>query len=225
MEGGNSGQNKQNNDQQKAGLSWTQPPASSALDKGAQKAVEAAAADSTGSIIGIVVGVIVVFALAAWGIVALNKRSAPAVATNDTPKETPAPAPTPAAPAATPAPTPAAVAPTPTPTPVAAGSAAFTIATQDAGSAVAVTGVSLTEPTWIIVYESRDGSPGNILGAGLFFKGDTSGIVSLLRATTSGKSYFASAAVDNGDKSFAKADEKYVADQSGGQMWIKFQTR
>jgi len=85
--------------------------------------------------------------------------------------------------------------------------------------------MTLTEPTWVIVYESRDGNPGNILGAGLFFKGDTSGTVTLLRATTSGKSYFASAAIDNGDKTFAKADEKYVADQSGSQMWIKFQTR
>jgi len=84
MEGGNSGQNKQQTNQQKAGLSWTQPPAATAQNTSAQKAVEAASSDSTGSIIGIVVGVIVVFALAAWGIVALNKRSAPSVVSTAT---------------------------------------------------------------------------------------------------------------------------------------------
>ena len=172
------------------------------------------------------------FALAAWGIVALNKRSetnaisnatstaATTSANGVTGTATPTPVATP-----TPTPTPA---PAATPTPVSlasTGSATFTVATQDAGNQVLVEGLTLSDPTWILVYESRDGNPGNILGAGLFFKGDTTATVHLLRSTTPGHTYFASAAVDNGDKLFAKADEKFVPDNSGAQMWIKFQTR
>ena len=252
MDGGNSNQNNQNqnkqnpqnNNQPKAGLSWTQPtPATNTQNKGTtpySKPVSTTAAqatDSTGRVIGIIVGIIVVFALAAWGIVALNKRSASndvstATSTSETTTNNTSADNTPTDTSATPVTT----APTPTPahetTPVtptqtaAAGSASLDVkAMQDAGDQVAFTNLNISQPTWVMVYESTDGQPGRILGAQLFFKGDTSGTVHLLRPTIAGQTYYVGAAVDNGDKTFAKADEKYVLDANGKQMWIKFQTK
>ncbi len=253
MDGGNSNQNNQNQNKQnpqnsnqpKAGLSWTQPtPAASTQNKSSSSSSKpvsttaAQATDSTGRVIGIIVGIIVVFALAAWGIVALHKRSvsndvSTATSTSETTGTT-----TEGNTTAETVTNPVAITPT-TPTseyeakPVpattqtaAAGSASLDVAAvQEAGDQVAFSNLSVSEPTWVIVYENTDGQPGRILGAGLFFKGDTSGVVHLLRPTTSGQTYYVSAAIDNGDKSFAKADEKYVQDASGKQMWIKFSTR
>ncbi len=239
MDGNNSNnQNKPNqgSNNQKPGLSWTQPNASAVQNKTTPKTTPAAQSDSTGRVMGIIVGIVVVFALAAWGIVALQKRSAAndltaATSTNmvassstssDT-NDTVTPVATPVTPTSSPTPTPTPVTPTQT-SPV--GSATVSVPSpQDAGSSVSFTNLSISEPTWVIVYETTDGAPGRILGAGLFFKGDTSGTVSLLRATTAGSNYLVSTAVDNGDKSFVKADEKYVLGSDGSQMWVKFQTR
>ena len=236
MDGSNSqqsnNQNKQGTNQPKSGLSWTQP-ASAATDstqinqnKGTIKPTTLTStppADSTGRVMSIVVGIIVVFALAAWGIVALNKHSASnGVSTASTTSETTSDT---TNPAGTTTPTPASeIAQAPVKT-AAVGSASFTVPpTQNAGSSVLVENMTISQPTWIIVYESTNGTPGNILGASLFFTGDTSGMVQLLRATTPGQRYFVSAAIDNGDKSFAKYDERYVLDQSGSQMLVKLQT-
>ncbi len=236
MDGNNSSnQNKPNQGQnnQKPGLSWTQPNTNTTQNKTAPKTTPAAQSDSTGRVMGIIVGIVVVFALAAWGIVALQKRSASneisiatstnmvASSTSDSDANTsitPTPTPTPTT---TPVPTPSTPAQT---SPV--GAATLSVASpQDAGDTVAFTNLSITEPTWVIVYETTNGAPGRILGAGLFFKGDTAGTVSLLRPTTPGSNYLVSAAVDSGDRSFVKADEKYVLGTDGAQMWMKFQTR
>ncbi len=237
MDGSNSNQNNQNkqnsqnSNQPKSGLSWTQPTNSTQTKNtppgsSSSKVVSAAAqtTDSTGRVIGIIVGIIVVFALAAWGIIALNKRSASngvstATSTSETIIDTSSKTSiSDTAPATTPVGAPATVA--------REGSATLSVASvQDAGGIVAFSDLSVSQPTWIIVYESTDGQPGRILGAELYFKGNTSGVVHLLRPTVSGKTYYVSAAIDNGDKTFAKADEKYVPDASGKQMWIKFETK
>lgn len=230
---------------QKPGLSWSQPANSSQQSKPAQNNKPASATmpsngDSSGRVIGIIVGIVVVFALAAWGIAAIHNRSTsnPTAMSTTTSEEasstdtgstsevgatTPTPSPVPAV---TPTPTPTAT-PTPTPAPVTTGSnSTFAAASpQDAGTAVAVSNMNLSAPTWIIVYESHNGTPGNILGAGLFFPGDTSATVELLRATTAGQTYLVTAAVDNGDKLFSIKDEKPVVDSSGKQVWITVQTR
>ncbi len=260
MDGSNSNQGNQNNQNQgkqnaqqhnqnqaKPALSWSQPATSSNTtpNKPALKATEPVDLqdDSTGRVIGIIVGVIIVFALIAWGIVTLHKNSGTSdvstttsealtgdeASTSETAQADTQTAPqTPAATETTESTAPAAAATTEPAATAPAGSASFTVpATQDAGSQVAVTDLLLSAPTWIIVYESADGStPGRILGAGLFFAGDKTGTVSLLRATVSGKTYLVSAALDNGNKSFVKADEKYVIDATTGtQVWMKFKTR
>ena len=62
---------------------------------------------------------------------------------------------------------------------------------QEAGGSVLVSEMSLTESRWVVIHEDLDGEPGNILGARLFFEGDTEGEVSLLRNTSEGGKYYA----------------------------------
>jgi hypothetical protein len=74
---------------------------------------------------------------------------------------------------------------------------------QKAGTTVEVSGVNVAEPTWVVVNESRDGKPSNVLGAALFFPGNASGSVTLLRTTVAGQTYFVSERKDNGDHRFS----------------------
>lgn len=247
----------------KPGLSWTQPAnnagknnqPNTAQKPASNSASTAQVQDSTARVIGIIIGIVVVFALAAWGIVALHNRSTSGTtAGSQTATSTNATSSTQSASEAgasgtveTGSQTPPGIAETgvsqenngsaaggvPTgsminsATVASGASASFSVASpQDAGDTVQVSNMDLTQPTWIIVYEpDAQGNPNRILGAALFFKGDTSGTVELLRGTTAGKSYLASAAIDNGDKVFSLQDDHVVPDQSGSQMWIKFQTK
>jgi hypothetical protein len=242
----------QKNDGSKPGLSWTQPaqggstqnakPVSTTTKPASSISSNAAAAsdatDSTARVIGIIIGIVVVFALAAWGIVALHNRSvnnseeAANAGTSSTTDETitdtdTAVAPTPVAPTAPVAPAPGGANPTAAPTPQAMTSgASFSVPSpQTAGSSVTVENLSLSAPTWIIVYDSISGTPGRVLGATLLFPADKSGTVELARSTVAGSNYLVTAAVDNGDKTFSVHGEKPVADASGSQMWIKLQTQ
>ncbi len=249
---GNSNQNKPQggtNANQKPGLSWNQPTGS-VTQKNTPKTTLPPPEDSTGRVLGIVVGIIIVFALAAWGIVALHKRSASNELSNATSTDSsltdsattsdenttdssdtnPTPAPEPVS-SVTPTTVPTApvnpkTTPTSSPEPTesaAAGSASFAVAsTQPAGSSVAFSNLSIAQPTWLIVYDNVEGKTGSILGAELFFKGDTAGTISLLRSTEAGKKYYVGAAVDNGKRSFSRADEKIVPDQNGNQMLSSF---
>lgn len=223
---------KPQQDAQKPGLSWSQPAAGTQQNatQGKPTLVSVPTTDdSSGRVIGIIVGIVVVFALAAWGIAALHNRSTGSPAAMSTSSET-----------STMATSGSAAMTEESSTTVAETSGSSTAAApvvsganntfsapspQDAGTAIAINSMSLSAPTWIIVYESHNGVPGNILGAGLFFPGDTSGNVQLLRATTSGQTYLVTAAVDNGDKLFSIKDEKPVMDSSGKQVWITVQTR
>ncbi|MGM0629297.1 MAG: DUF7282 domain-containing protein [Patescibacteria group bacterium] len=65
------------------------------------------------------------------------------------------------------------------------------VADQEAGDAVFVSDMDLTESRWIVVHEDRDGELGNILGARLFPATANDGSVNLLRETEEGKSYYA----------------------------------
>ena len=240
----NQNPNQKNDNQQKPGLSWTQPGQNNnSQNKNANttspKPITTATstlsntpADSTGRVISIIIGIVVVFALAAWGIVALHNRSnSDAAVGTDTATSTSASTTDTTTTGTKPASDAGSAASTNnTPATAAAGvatgaTASLSVASpQDAGSSVKVTGMSLSAPTWIIVYETAGGKPTRILGATLFFKGDTAGTVSLLRNTASGQDYLVSAAVDNGDKAFSLSDDKVVPDSTGAQMWIKFST-
>ena len=95
---------------------------------------------------------------------------------------------------------------------------------QDAGTAVQILSVSVSQPTWVVVYESRAGKPGNVLGAQLFFPENTNGSVNLLRATISGQTYFVGESFDSGNHKFTLSNEK-VHDQQGNPFYTSFTTR
>jgi len=98
----------------------------------------------------------------------------------------------------------------------------LTIATpQKAGYTVAVSSVIVSEPTWVVVYESHDGKPGNVLGAGLFSAAQNSGTVDLLRATVPGQTYFVTKQTDNGDRKFSLKGDTIVT-VNGQPTWVTF---
>jgi hypothetical protein len=98
------------------------------------------------------------------------------------------------------------------------------ITPQAAGTSVAVQKAIVSQPTWIVVYEDKDGEPGNALGAGLFFPEKQNGTVELLRATVSGRSYLVTKQVDNGDRKFSLHGDAFLTE--GGQpMWVSFKAQ
>lgn len=97
---------------------------------------------------------------------------------------------------------------------------------QPAGLQVAISHVSVTRPTWVVVYESRGGQPGNALGASLFFDStQSSGVVDLLRGTLPGQMYFVGESIDDGDRIFSLQNDKPVRDENGNPLWVTFQTQ
>lgn len=96
---------------------------------------------------------------------------------------------------------------------------------QSAGLAVSVTAVSVFAPTWIVVYENRDGAPGNALGAALFTPESTGGSINLLRGTIPGQTYFIGQRRDNGDRVFSLEGDTPVLDQSGKPVLAQFTTQ
>ncbi|HEY6021035.1 MAG TPA: hypothetical protein VIY48_14355, partial [Candidatus Paceibacterota bacterium] len=98
------------------------------------------------------------------------------------------------------------------------GNAELTITSpQKAGQSVAVSKVEVSKPTWVVVYDDNNGTPGNVLGAQLFFS-TGSGTVTLLRPTMAGKSYLVGRSIDNGDHKFQKASDQVVVDATGAPI-------
>ncbi len=108
----------------------------------------------------------------------------------------------------------------------ATGSNALTVAPlQNAGLSVALSSVSVKAPTWVVIFDNVSGKPGNALGARMFFPGDTTGSIDLLRGTVAGQSYFAGEYVDNGDHKFSKQADTQVNASNGSQMLVEFSVR
>lgn len=98
----------------------------------------------------------------------------------------------------------------------------LTVATpQKAGMSVAIEQASVSAPTWVAVYESQGGKPGNVLGAALFAAGQQSGTVDLLRSTMAGQSYFVTELSDNGDRKFSLKDDQPLL-KDGQPTWVTF---
>lgn len=95
---------------------------------------------------------------------------------------------------------------------------------QSAGTSVAIKKAMVSAPTWVVVYENKDGKPGNALGAALFFPDRQGGTVELLRATVSGRSYLAVKQVDNGDRKFSLKDDQYLS-EGGEVQWVTFEVK
>lgn len=98
------------------------------------------------------------------------------------------------------------------------------IENQAAGRSVKVSQIVLEAPGWIAIRDDVNGKPGpRILGAKLFDKGTNTGTVELLRATESGKSYYAILHTDDGSyKNFDSKLDKALLDDSGNQIMVKF---
>jgi len=96
---------------------------------------------------------------------------------------------------------------------------------QAAGVTVAVSNISVNVPTWVVILDSVNGKPGNALGAQMFFPGEKSGTIELLRATVSGKSYFAAEYIDDGDHVYSKQNDAQVTTVTGAPLLVEFTTR
>lgn len=94
--------------------------------------------------------------------------------------------------------------------------------TQPAGRTVAVSQVTVSSNIWIVVYESRNGERGNALGAGLFFPGQSSGTVHLLRGTVAGQTYFVGHHRDDGDRFFSMQKDTPVLGSGGEPLYVQF---
>lgn len=198
-----------NNNQKQGGLSWS-TPAQSPIP--VQKPVVAPkvqvmpskpASNSTKYIgmvaLGIIAGVVI-----AWGWSALRSPNEPAVTagTNQNGAAT-----------------------TSENIPAAGSDFGLTVASpQIAGNSVAIAKAGVTAPTWIVIYENKDGKPGNALGAALFFPGNRGGTVELLRGTSAGKSYLATEQVDNGDRKFSLKDDQFRS-VDGEPQWVTFEVK
>jgi hypothetical protein len=111
------------------------------------------------------------------------------------------------------------------PSGVAGSATGLSVGVQSAGTQVAVSSVSVSAPTWVVVFDNNKGKPGNALGAALFFPGQKSGTVELLRATVVGNSYLVGEYVDNGNHIFSKQEDTQVHDLTGAQMLVEFTVR
>jgi len=80
---------------------------------------------------------------------------------------------------------------------------------QQASLEVLVANISVTEPTWVAIYEDVNGVPGSILGAKKVLPLDKFTAVPLLRPSglTKGSYYFATLLADNGDGVFDRKSD------------------
>ncbi len=106
--------------------------------------------------------------------------------------------------------------------PTAVSSGTLDVLSQSAGLTVKVSSISVAVPTWVLVMDNNNGTPGNGFGAQMFFPGDKSGTVDLLRPTVAGKSYFVAEFVDNGDHKFSRQTDTQVTGISGAPMLVEF---
>lgn len=107
--------------------------------------------------------------------------------------------------------------------PSSTNSGGLSVAPQPAGMEVSAT-ADVSAPTWVVVYESRNGQISNILGAALFFPGQASGKVELLRGTMPNQTYFVGEARDDGDHKFSLVKDNPVLDADGNPLLVQFQT-
>ncbi len=96
------------------------------------------------------------------------------------------------------------------------------VASQTAGLSVEITNVAVDQPVWLVVYESRNGRPGNVLGAALFDSQQNSGKVELLRSTRAGETYFVGTSVDNGDRKFSLTSDRPVLNNEDRLLLTEF---
>lgn len=217
MNAQNGGQQQNNSNNKQGGLSWSSPapkmpatPAAPVIKPVAPMAAKPAAPAQVSTVsssnaakimgwlaVGVVAGVVI-----AWGATSLMKNNGATTANNGAQQ--------------------GATSSTDGSNAALGSDISLTIATpQKAGYSVAVSSVVVSQPTWVVVYESHDGKPGNVLGAGLFSAAQSSGTVELLRATALGQTYFVTKQTDNGDRKFSLKDDTIVT-VNGQPAWVTF---
>jgi hypothetical protein len=107
------------------------------------------------------------------------------------------------------------------------GGNALTVNDQPAGTMVQVASVTLTETGWVAIHEDKEGQPGKIIGAQRFRVAadrtlTTSGTVTLLEPTVSGKSYHAMLHGDAGADGFSYKEDLPLKDASGNAIVAHF---
>lgn len=233
--GNQGGQNTQNGQQQGSGLSWSQPaggsgrsgPQNNKPPMQQHKPVQPTSPNglagrmqksNSKKTIGIVVAVVVLVALAVWIFKGTREDIAPssdsvATSTLDTvaKKETTTTA--------------TSIKPVATPILTTTTSSLVIASPQDAGLQVAVSNITVSALTWVVIYENHNGQPGNALGAALFSADKTSGVVDLLRGTLPGQTYIVGEARDDGDRIFSLQNDPAVRDAQGNPVWVSFKTR
>lgn len=204
---------EQNDSPQKQNpLSWVSPnaqkpaaPAAQAVTKPSVPAT-AMANSSTGKYVGMVVVGVIAGILVAWAWTAGRTSSPADPATASTEQDANASA-------------------SSTSTPAQGADPALSIMSpQTPGTTVTISKAIVDRPTWVVIYENKDGKPGNALGATLFFPERQAGSVSLLRATMSGRSYLAVKQVDDGDRKFELRGDQYLS-EGGEVQWVTFEVR
>lgn len=233
MQGSNSPFGSNSNDN-KGGLSWSMPPATpsksqsslpmsskSSTSKSESKSKAAAQVDSTGKLVGLFAAGVLVGGLLVGGWYSLNPSATPANLTTGNTNNTQATGNTNpnvasnvnlgASGATTQANAGTVVVSSPVP----------------AGNILAISDATVSAPTWIAVYELRNGQPGKALGATMFFPqyNGRGGSITLLRATEAGKSYVIGQRIDDGDRVYETRDDKLVIDGSGSPVWVTFTAR
>lgn len=93
---------------------------------------------------------------------------------------------------------------------------------QPAGMTVEVSAVSAGAPVWAVVYENENGAPGWALGAKKFMPEETSGTITLLRATTAEKSYLVGLTTDIAGAAFDIHVNAPLTDESGNAILAEF---
>ena len=106
------------------------------------------------------------------------------------------------------------------------GANVLAVEAQRAGSKVHMERVVFTEPAWVVVRESSQGAPGNILGAGWFPMGTHLSVdVELLRSTMGGEKYYAVIYQDaGGDKKFNHTIDSPLKGEDGKEIMVTFST-
>jgi len=176
---------------------------------------------STGRMVGIFVSGVVVGGLLIWGwssVTPSTNNNSAGVANSNTPTGSDTGAvDTTGSVTGTTAPT-----PTDTTTSANTGLNLAVASTQPAGSQVAVTSATVSQPTWIIVYDNVNGKPGKALGAHLATPAENgkASVVHLMRATVAGQTYLVGERVDNGDKNYSTALDKEVLGTDGKPAYI-----
>jgi len=239
------------NSQNKPTLSWSQPTQPSQTNKpnnqsqgnsqNVQQKPTYVAASNTSSTPnqsgwktgGIVVGILALCVFAVWGMIALRHKSEEMVSITgsstsmaDEGSEKAATTPAPSTSTET-AVTQEGGSTTTTPavsTDVTATLPITVASPQTSGMSVAVSGVSVSVPTWFVVYQDDAGVQGRALGAGLFLPGVKSESIPLLRATEAGKTYFVGESVDDGDRVFTLHGDPETKGADGKVLLITFQT-